>query len=179
MWRAWLKRHHARASAVWLVVLKKHTGKPSVRYEEAVQEALCFGWIDGKIRRIDDERYAQRFTPRRKGSLWSALNRRRAERLIKEGLMLPAGLAEVERAKANGRWGQAAQARPKVVDMPAELSQALDRRPELRSAFDRLAPRCRAEYARWIGGARKPETRERRVAQALEKIGREERLGMV
>ncbi|MCB1125633.1 MAG: YdeI/OmpD-associated family protein [Verrucomicrobiae bacterium] len=166
-------------SALWLVFLKKHTGKPSVRYEEAVQEAVCFGWIDGKIRRIDDERYAQRFTPRRKGSLWSALNRRRAERLMKEGLMMPAGLAEVELAKANGRWKDAAQGRPKEVETPAELSQALESRPELRTAFDRLSPRCRAEYAMWIGSAKKPETRERRVAQALERICRGRRLGMV
>lgn len=178
-WRAWLKRNHAKVPALWLVFLKKHTGKPSVRYEEAVQEALCFGWIDGKIRRIDDERYAQRFTPRRKGSNWSALNRRRADRLIKEGLMMPAGLAEVEKAKANGRWADAGQAGPKVVDIPAELAQALDRRPGLRAVFERLSPRCRAEYAMWIGNAKQPETRERRVAQALGKIGREERLGMV
>ena len=103
-WRAWLERHHASARVAWLVYFKQHTGgRPSIPYEDSVEEALCFGWIDGTIRRLDEERYARRFTPRLPGSRWSVSNRRRAFKMIQEGMMTPAGMAKFDvKGKAGG-----------------------------------------------------------------------------
>jgi uncharacterized protein YdeI (YjbR/CyaY-like superfamily) len=103
-WRAWLERHHETATEVWLVYYKRHTGQPSVKYHEALEEALCYGWIDGKIKRLDDQRYMQRWTPRRPRSNWSAINRALVEKLTREGRMAPAGLKAVEEAARRGRW---------------------------------------------------------------------------
>ena len=103
-WRTWLEANHATANEAWLVIYKKHTGKPGLSYEEAVEEALCFGWIDGVMKRLDEEKYALRFSPRKKGSVWSELNKRRVAKLIKQGRMTEAGLAKVKEAKANGQW---------------------------------------------------------------------------
>jgi uncharacterized protein YdeI (YjbR/CyaY-like superfamily) len=107
-WRAWLERHHASEEGAWLTISKKGATTPSVSLVPATEEALCFGWIDSAMQPIDGERYALRFTPRRKGSNWSAVNRARAERLIEEGRMAAAGLAAIEEAKQNGRWNDAA-----------------------------------------------------------------------
>ena len=107
-WRAWLREHHAVEREVWLVIHKKHAPTPSVTFEEATEEALCFGWVDSIMKRIDDEKYALRYTPRRKGSKWSEGNRIRATKLIEEGRMAEAGLAKIEEAKRNGQWEQAA-----------------------------------------------------------------------
>jgi uncharacterized protein YdeI (YjbR/CyaY-like superfamily) len=106
-WRAWLQEHHAVEREIWLVIYKKHTLTPSVTFEAATEEALCFGWVDSFMRRLDDERYALRYTPRRKGSTWSKGNRRLAERLIEEGRMAEAGLAKIDEAKQNGQWEKA------------------------------------------------------------------------
>ncbi|MFP3944469.1 MAG: YdeI/OmpD-associated family protein [Alphaproteobacteria bacterium] len=103
-WRDWLEENYGRCDEIWLVFYKKHTGKAAISYEEAVEEALCFGWIDSVKRRLDDERYAFRFTPRKPSSKWSPSNIRRVEKLIAEGRMTPAGLEPVERAKAEGAW---------------------------------------------------------------------------
>ena len=105
-WRAWLDAHHASAAEIWLVFLKKHVGEPCVTLDEAVEEALCFGWIDGLLRRIDERSHVLRFTPRKPASQWSASNKARVERLTREGRMAPAGLAAVATAKANGAWDQ-------------------------------------------------------------------------
>ena len=107
-WRAWLEENHATALEIWLVHYKKHTGKPGLTLEEAVEEALCFGWIDGVLKLIDDEKYALRFSPRKKGSVWSETNKRRVAKLIRQGHMTEAGLAKVREAKANGQWQAAA-----------------------------------------------------------------------
>src|SRR5512136_2082325 len=107
-WRAWLEENHATATEAWLVHNKKHTGKPGLALEEAVEEALCFGWIDGVLKPIDEEKYALRYSPRKKGSLWSETNKRRVRKLIKQGRMTEAGLAKVQEAKANGEWRAAA-----------------------------------------------------------------------
>ena len=123
-WRAWLEKHHATAREIWLVMLKKHVPRPSVTLAEAVEEALCFGWIDGHLRRIDDESHVLRFTPRGRRSVWAQSNKDRVERLIREGKMTPAGLAAVEAAKASGEW-DAATAREDVDAVPDDLAGAL------------------------------------------------------
>ena len=110
-WRDWLAEYHESEAEVWLVFLKSHTGQPNVPYDEAVEEALCFGWIDSLIKRLDDARYARRFTPRRSGSVWSETNKKRAEKMITEGLMTDAGMVFVGEAKVSGEWERAQASR--------------------------------------------------------------------
>ena len=107
-WRDWLQKHHAAKPEVWLVFYKRHAGKPSLSYDDAVEEALCFGWIDGVRRRVDEDRYMHRFSPRQASSRWSALNRTRVARMEEAGLMTPAGRSAVQAAKRNGKWDEAA-----------------------------------------------------------------------
>ncbi len=172
-WRAWLAAHHATASEVWLVFFKKHTGQPRVAYAEAVEEALCFGWIDSIVRRLDDERYAQKFTRRKPGSQWSASNLERIERLIAQGRMTPAGLAMVDPdAKPPKRFESG-------DELPAEVAVALRQSPRAWENFQNLAPSYRRDYVRWITEAKRPETRQRRLQKALELLAANQRLGMV
>lgn len=117
-WRAWLQKHHVSAPELWLVFYKKHTGKGGLAYEDAVREALCFGWIDGILKRIDDEKHMVRFSPRRRNSVWSATNKKRVAELLAAGRMTDAGLAKVEQAKRNGKWDDASVQRP-VPEVPS------------------------------------------------------------
>jgi uncharacterized protein YdeI (YjbR/CyaY-like superfamily) len=168
-WRAWLEANHATKREVWLVLLKTHVKRPSVRLAEAVEEALCFGWIDGMLRRIDDERHMLRFTPRRPGSVWAASNKARVERLIAEGRMRPEGLALVEKAKRRGEWDRA-DAREDVSVVPDDLAAGLDGDPAACEAWGRLAPSHRKLYLSWIGDAKRPATRARRVAETVRRV---------
>lgn len=161
-WRSWLSANHASSSGVWLILSKKHSGKPSVTYEESVEEALCFGWIDGIVKRIDDDRHRQWFTPRKSKSIWSALNKARVERLIVEKRMTAAGLAAIERAKSNGSWEALNAAESLTV--PADLRRALTAHNSARQ-FRSFSPSARKAILYWIASAKKPETRERRVEQ--------------
>ena len=147
---------------------KKHTGIASLDWKGAVDVLLCFGWIDGLSRRIDDEWFMQRITPRRPRSLWSQRNRENVERLIAEGRMRPAGLAEVERAKADGRW-DAAYAGPSAAEVPDDLAAALEA-AGLRAAFDALKRTERYSILHPLMTAKRPETRARRIAAALERL---------
>jgi uncharacterized protein YdeI (YjbR/CyaY-like superfamily) len=129
-WRDWLERHHIDKSEIWLVFLKKHVDEPCVTYDEAVEEALCFGWIDGVLRRIDDREHAVRFTPRKPGSVWSESNVVRVERLIAEGRMTEAGMALVRAAKESGAWDEAVSGRPDVTrDDLAAAPAAIGKNP--------------------------------------------------
>lgn len=176
-WRAWLAEHHDRSPGVQLVFHRKETGEPTLEYEEAVCEAVCFGWIDGLIRKKDDTRYTRRFTPRKAGSSWSPSNKRRVARMEAEGLMTPAGRALVEAAKADGNWE--APDRVVIPDEPTPaFAQALDAHPEARAFFESLAPGYRRRYIAWIAVAKRPSTRERRIAEAVELLERGEKLGM-
>ena len=166
-WRAWLDRNHLSMNSVWLVYFKKHTKKPSVTYNEAVEEAICFGWIDGKIQRIDDERYKQRFTPRRKNSIWSEINRKRAERMMQEGKMTQAGLAKVNEAKENGKWGEAYTTR-KDVELPRDLLKALESNPAAFEFFKGLSRSYQNMYINWVEFAKRAETRSGRIRKAVE-----------
>ena len=107
-WRAWLEENHDREKEIWLIYYKKPSGKPRVAYDDAVEEALCFGWIDSTIRKLDEDRYMQKFTPRNPGSVWSELNKRRVEKMIREGRMTQAGLSKIEAAKKSGEWQDSA-----------------------------------------------------------------------
>lgn len=175
-WRAWLAEHHASEREVWLVYAKRHTGEPRVEYEDAVQEALCFGWIDSIVRRLDDDRYAQKFTPRRPGSQWSEFNRRRYAKLLAAGALAPAGLANgpgeaereeaaAERKKARAEWKSAASG-----EVPAYIEEGLRREPAAWGIFVRMAPSHRRNYVLWIDSAKKDATRQRRIAEAIERI---------
>jgi uncharacterized protein YdeI (YjbR/CyaY-like superfamily) len=177
-WRAWLAKNHARVSGIWLLYYKKHTGRSGVAYADAVEEALCFGWIDGKVRRVDEDSYAQRYTPRSERSVWSELNRRRAQRMIRRGLMTEAGLAKIRSARKSGAWERASRpSRPPAV--PADLRRALASRPEAREHFRALAPSYRTLFIYWVVSAKKPETRERRLARVVEMAAANKKPGML
>jgi len=168
-WRAWLAEHHAAEREVWLMLLKAHVRRPSVTYEEAVQEALCFGWIDGMLRRIDDESHMLRFTPRQPGSVWAVSNKARVERLIAEGRMTTAGMALVDEAKRRGEWDRADE-REDVSAVPDALATALRDDATAGTAWGRLAPSHKKQYLYWIGEAKRPETRARRVAETVRRV---------
>ena len=164
-WREWLAEHHGDDGGAWLLIAKKASGVTTVTYAEAVEEALCWGWIDGQGRRAPDERYrVQRFTPRRARSRWSRINREKAERLIAEARMRPAGLAEVERARADGRW-EAAYEGQKLSAVPEDLQRELDMRPEASAFFAQLNSRNRYAILYRLQDAKRPETRARRLAK--------------
>ena len=166
-WRAWLGRHVADPTGVWLVLAKKGTTDPtSLTYDEALDEALCHGWIDGQVQRRDGATYRQRFTPRRARSAWSKRNVGIVERLLAEGRMQPAGLALVERARADGRW-DAAYAGPATIEVPDDLAAALAEEPRARACFDVLSAQNRYAVLYRVHGAKRPETRARRVQQLV------------
>jgi len=175
-WRAWLEEHHATAKEAWLLHYKKHTGKPGLSLEEAVEEALCFGWIDSVLKPIDEEKYALRYSPRKKGSVWSETNKRRVRKLIKQGRMTEAGLAKVREAKANGEW-RAAALREDTTNIPADLKQALKANPQARRSFDRLAPSHKKQVIHWITSAKTDTTRQRRIQETVRLVAEDKELG--
>jgi uncharacterized protein YdeI (YjbR/CyaY-like superfamily) len=173
-WRAWLGENHAGCAAVWLVLAKKGVTDPtSLTYDQALEEALCHGWIDGQVRGGDARTYRQRFTPRRPRSPWSAGNVGRVERLIAEGRMHAAGLAAIERAKADGRWA-AAYAGPATVEVPPDLSAALRANPDARAMFDTLSSQNRYAILHRIDNAKRADTRARRIEQFVAMLARGE-----
>lgn len=171
-WRNWLASHHHSESEVWLVFHKRHTGQPSITYGDAVDEALCFGWIDSLIRRLDDDRYARKFTPRKPGSKWSTSNRKRFAELQASGRLSSAGL---ERAPTE-RSGDAP--RPSLSNVPRYIEQALNSRPAARDYFESLAPSYRRMYIGWIDSAKQQETRNRRLREAVDLLAAGKKLGL-
>jgi uncharacterized protein YdeI (YjbR/CyaY-like superfamily) len=169
-WRAWLAGHHASASGLWLKIAKKAAadGTPSsdgtLSYAEALDEALCFGWIDAQTRGLDDDYWLKRFTPRKRGSRWSKINTQKAEALIAAGRMQPPGLAEVESARADGRWA-AAYAGPRSITVPEDFSAALAANPAAAEFFATLSSHNRYAILYRIGTVKRPETRARKIAQ--------------
>lgn len=161
-WAAWLRKQPSSASAVWLKIAKKGAGAPSPTYDEALDAALCFGWIDGQKKSVDDTHWLQRFSPRRAGSKWSKVNRQKAEILIERGRMSESGLREVEAAKADGRW-EAAYAGQSKATVPEDLQAALDADDEARAFFATLNSRNRYAILYRIQDAKKPDTRARRI----------------
>jgi uncharacterized protein YdeI (YjbR/CyaY-like superfamily) len=175
-WREWLAGNHSEATGVWLVLAKKGTTEPtSLSYDEALEEALCHGWIDGQVRRRDERTYRQRFTPRRARSAWSKRNVAIAQRLAAAGRMHAAGLAEVERAQADGRW-DAAYAGQASIEMPADLARALDAEPAASAMFATLTSQNRYAILYRIETAKRADTRARRIEQYVAMLTRGETL---
>lgn len=160
---SWLDTNHETSTGIWLKIAKKDAGIPSVTYAEAVESALCYGWIDGQARRVDDDYYQQRFTPRTPRSKWSKINRDKVIALTEAGRMRPAGLRQVDAAKADGRW-DAAYASPANATVPDDLQQALDANPSAAAFFATLDSRNRYAILHRTQDAKKPETRARRIA---------------
>jgi uncharacterized protein YdeI (YjbR/CyaY-like superfamily) len=172
-WRRWLAANHAREDGVWLVSWKPATGRPRVAYEEAVEEALAFGWIDSKGRSLDDERSMQWFSPRKPGSGWARTNKERIIRLEHEGRMTAAGRAVIERAKADGSWTLLDAVEALIV--PADLGAAFDASPGAAAHWDAFPRSARRLMLEWVAQAKRPETRARRVAEIAEAAARGER----
>jgi uncharacterized protein YdeI (YjbR/CyaY-like superfamily) len=170
---AWLEEEHVTAPGVWVRIAKVASGIPSVTPAQAIESCLCFGWIDSQRMPRDDTTYLQKYTPRRARSKWSKINRARAEELIAEGRMRPAGLAEIERAKGDGRW-EAAYDSPRNMTVPEDLQRALDGDPRAKEEFAVLDATNRYAILYRIHDAKKPETRARRIAQFVEMLSRHE-----
>lgn len=174
-WESWLEANHQCESGAWLRFAKKGADVESINYAQALDIALRFGWIDSQVRRIDDRFYQQRFTPRRATSMWSKRNCDRVTELIALGLVRPAGLAEVEKAKSDGRWDRAYDG-PKKASVPADLQAALDARPVAREFFATLDSHNRYAILFRIGQAKRAETRARRIAQFVDMLAKGEKL---
>ena len=176
-WRKWLSQHHKKSKEVWFVFYKKDTDKVALDYEAVVEEALCYGWVDSLVRKIDEESYARKVTPRKPESNWSELNKQRVEKLLENGRMTRAGRVLVEAAKKSGRWNEAA--RPQVpVDVPSELEKALARNKTAKTNFQRLAPGYKKQFMVWIAAVKRQETKERRAKEAVQLLARGEKLGL-
>ena len=169
-WRAWLGKHHATSAGTWLVYAKKHSGLPSLTYKDAVEEALCFGWIDSKIHPLDDDFYMQVFTPRKPKSAWSALNKARVKQLLAAGLMTAAGLAVVEAAKASGAWNANDHAEKLIV--PPDLERAIKANAEASRNWASYTDSRRKGVLYRLAGAKRPETRAKYLQQIVENMAR-------
>jgi len=172
---AWLEEHHAEPDGLWLKIAKKGTEEPSVTYAEALELALCFGWIDSQKRGHDERHFLQRFTPRRPRGRWSRINRDKAEALIAAGAMRPAGLAEVEAAKADGRW-EAAYEGQRTAEVPEDLERELAVNQAAREFFAGLDSANRYAIIFRLGDAKKPETRQRRLRKFVAMLERGEKI---
>ncbi len=175
-WRKWLRRNHAKSHGEWVYMYKK-VAKSGLRYPEALDVALCFGWIDGQIHAVDNDKFRQRWTPRRKGSIWSLVNRTKVKWLTAEGRMTEAGLVAVRVAKQSGKWQTAYTSRV-APKLPADLRKALKKVPEAWSNFSRFAPTYRNMYVGWVTDAKQTETRRRRVAAVVRRACENRKPGM-
>lgn len=164
-WRTWLEEHHETSLGIWLIYYKVSSGKPSVKYSEAVKEALCFGWIDSKVKSLDEERYQQIFTPRKPQSVWSKLNKQYIEELLAQGLMKAAGLEKINRAKQNGSWTTLDAIEALMI--PPDLQQALATNAIANQNFQAFNNSTKKTILFWIDSAKRPETRLKRITQTL------------
>ena len=171
----WLRKHHAKASCIWVKYAKKKSGISSIDWNQAVDVALCYGWIDGQSKAVDETYAIQRFTPRGARSKWSKLNRERVARLTKAGRMQPAGLAEVKRAQANGRWA-AAYDSAATATVPDDLAKALAKSAKAKKFFDSLSSTNRYSILYRLQAAKRPETRARRLEKFIEMLNKGEKL---
>ena len=165
-WRAWLEEHHTQTEGVWLISYKKASGKPRFEYDDAVEEALCFGWVDSKPNKLDDERAMLWFAPRKAGTGWSKLNKTRVEKLLQAGLMTPAGLAKIEAAKQDGSW--TALDAVEELTIPADLAEALAMYGAARQHFEAFPRSVKRGILEWISNAKKAETRAKRVEETAQ-----------
>ena len=170
-WRTWLSKHHASSPGIWFVFYKAHTGVKSVPLEDMVREALCFGWIDSLVKRLDDDRYAVKVTPRKPASKWSDINRKRWAELKAAGLLTPAGLAA---APTSNTYAP----RPAIPELPAYIARALNADSRAWAFFRKLAPTYRRDFVVWIHTAKRTETRERRIRESIALLAAGKKLGL-
>lgn len=174
-WHDWLAEHGASETEVWLVYYKASTGKPTISYNDSLEEALCFGWVDSIIQKIDEEKYARKFTPRKTGSKWSELNRHLMAKLVKEGRMTEAGLAKVDFPLTEAL---ATRSKRPVLPLPEWLKKDLMADPVAWENFQKLAPSQQRNYIGWISDAKRKETRQWRIQEAIRLLEKNERLGL-
>lgn len=178
-WRAWLRKNHSSQKEVWLIYCKKHTGKPRIPYDDAVEEALCYGWIDSTVKRIDEEEYAQKFTPRNEKSNWSELNKKRARKMIKAGRMTQAGLAKFKHAgKQKNEEAKDKLPRKRLV-IPPDLKKAFSAHKKALENFNNFAPSYQRLYIAWVTNAKRKETREKRIKQTVKWSAKNRKPGMM
>lgn len=177
-WRSWLEKNYDSKSEIWLIYYKKHSSKPRIPYDDAVEEALCFGWIDSLVKTIDDEKYMQKYTPRKKNSVWSEYNVKRCEKMIKEGKMTNAGLVLIEEAKKNGKW-QNAYISKKLFEMPRSLEDALKKDKTAWENFNNFAPSYKNNYIHWVASAKREETKEKRIIEVVKRAALNQKPGML
>ncbi|MCK4654569.1 MAG: YdeI/OmpD-associated family protein [Candidatus Cloacimonetes bacterium] len=177
-WRKWLEENHATQNEIWLIYYKKHTGKPRISYENAVEEAICFGWIDSLIKKIDDEKYMQKYTPLNDNSVWSEINRKRAEKMMKERKMTPAGLKKIDTAKKNRKWKKAYSSTRKIEMLP-ELERALKTNETAWFNFNNFADSYKNMYIGWVSAAKREATRQRRIKEVVRRSEQNQKPGMM
>jgi len=175
-WRSWLKEYHGKETEIWLVFYKVKVNKKSIKYQEAVEEALCFGWIDSIVKRIDDEKHMQKYTPRKVNSNWSASNKTRVEKLIKEGLMTEFGLRAIEIAKQNGSWNKLDSVDIRL-EVPKALKDAFAKNQTAKKSFEHLAPSRKKQFLWWIESAKRDETKEKRIKETIRLLVENKSLG--
>jgi len=177
-WRTWLDKNHNQEVEIWLVYYKKETGHACVDYEASVEEALCYGWVDSIIKKLDETKYARKFTPRKDDSKWSPSNIKRVKKLLKDGLMTEYGLQKVEAAKRSGQWDDLAQ-RPELnFEMHPEFEEALRKNRQARETFENLASTYQKQYLGWIEVAKRPETKQKRIAESIQLLSEGKKLGL-
>jgi uncharacterized protein YdeI (YjbR/CyaY-like superfamily) len=177
-WRAWLEKNHDTKKEVWLIYYKKDTGKPKIPYDHTVEEALCFGWIDSIVKRIDHEKYARKFTPRKDKSKWSELNRKRGKKMIRQGRMTKAGLASFKEVEKNDRKGSKAKPKKRLI-IPPDLKKALVTNKKAWENFNTFAPSYKRLYIGWMTDAKRKETREKRIKQIVRWADQNKKPGMM
>jgi uncharacterized protein YdeI (YjbR/CyaY-like superfamily) len=177
-WREWLEKNHQSEKETWLIFFKKHTGKPCISYEHAVEEALCWGWIDSIVKRIDTETYARKFTPRNDMVKWSELNLERIRKLIKQGKVTEAGLAKIDDGLLEGKIKPATRPGGMGMTIPPDIEAVLSADPIVWQNFNNLAASYRGNYLGWIGSAKKEETRQRRLKEVMELLAQNKKLGL-
>ena len=177
-WREWLSGNYNKKSEIWLVYYKKKSGKPSIGYDESVEEALCFGWVDSLIKKIDEEKYARKFTPRKPDSKWSESNIKRVEKMIAARLMTNVGLELVEAARQSGSWDNPVKPPKLSYELPPEFAEALAINKEAKETFDNLAQTYQKQYIAWIVTAKRAETKEKRVQASIALLKNGQKLGL-
>lgn len=170
-WRKWLETNHFSEKEAWVIIQKKNSGKKGLRYQEAVEEAICFGWIDSKMQSIDANRFRQRFSPRKKNSIWSKSNKETAEKMIQDGKVTQAGFKTINEAKENGNWDTAYSSKM-ASPIPMDLAKALKENESAWNNFKEFSNSTKFQYIHWVKSARKEETRRKRISDVVEKASR-------
>ena len=167
-WRHWLGENHSSIKEIWVIIHKKKSAKKGLRYQEAVEEAICYGWIDSKMQRIDTETFRQRFSPRRKISIWSQKNKDTTQKMIRMGKMTPAGFETISEAKRNGKWNAAYSSKAEAT-IPSDLAEALKEKEYVWKNFNRFSNSVKFQYVHWVKSAKKDETRRKRIADLVKR----------